>query len=158
MAQGGGFSVDHPGSGVRGELRLDVLQHRLGQHIACGGSAVAQDAVEQQVVRHPVANAQQGAGKPVCRRLARFKVPHKGSKGCKADRLADAPVLIERGIAQGAEAETATALPTYVFADATLFSRDDLLQTRDAVRASVIAHFDADVAASHFLGDCGCGA
>ena len=70
----------------------------------------------------------------------------------KLDALADAPVLIENGLSQAVEAEAAAALPVLGLRYATLFPVNDLAQPWGAVRHRVLAHFNADVAAAHFVG------
>ena len=51
--------------------------------------------------------------------------------------------------------EAAAALPIHGCGNATLLASNDLFQSRQAMRAGVLAHFDADVAAAHFVGHCG---
>jgi hypothetical protein len=64
-------------------------------------------------------------------------------------------VFIEYGGTQPIEAETAAAFPSHSFGNAALFAIDHFLQARGAMRHGMVAHFNADVAAAHFVGDGG---
>ncbi|OIQ86032.1 hypothetical protein GALL_321300 [mine drainage metagenome] len=103
-------------------------------------------------------DAQQGRIEGLRAGFAHFKMPDIGGHRGKAHRGVDVAVGVERGLAQGVEAETAATLPSHGFADAALLAVDDFLQARDAVGAGVLAHFDADPAAAHLVGHGGCGA
>jgi len=48
-------------------------------------------------------------------------------------------------------------LPVHGFRDSALLAFNNLVQAGRAVGAGVITHLDADVAATHFVGDCGGG-
>ena len=74
----------------------------------------------------------------------------------EADVLPDVAFLVEDGGAEPIEAEPSAALPAHRLRNPARFALDDLLQTRRAMGAGVLAHFDADVAASHFVRHGGC--
>ncbi len=135
-----------------------MLEDGLGQHIAACRPAVTQNAVVEQVVSRAVANAQQRRIEGLCARLAHFEMPDIGGERGKAHGGVDVAVGVEGSLTQGVEAEAATTFPAHGFADAAMLTVDDFLQARDAMRAGVVTHLNADPAAAHLVGHGGCGA
>ena len=87
-----------------------------------------------------------------------FLLPDKGGQRGKAHTGVNAAAGVEDGRAQRHVTKAAAALPADGGADAALFAVDDFLQARQAVRGGVLAHFDANPAPAHLVGDGGGGA
>ena len=76
----------------------------------------------------------------------------------KVDRWIDPPFGIEDWRTEPVEVEPAAALPTHCGRNPALFAIDHFAQARHAMGDGVVTHFDADIAAAHFVGDGRCGA
>ena len=85
-------------------------------------------------------------------------LPDEGGQRGKAHFGVDAAIGVKNRRAQPHEAKAAAALPVHGLADAALLAIQHLLQARQAVRGGVLAHFDADPAPAHLVGDGGRGA
>ena len=72
-------------------------------------------------------------------------------QGRKADAGGDVSGFVKDRIAKAIEAEAAAALPAHGPRNAALFALDDLAQARGAMRHGMVAHFNADIAAAHFM-------
>ena len=83
---------------------------------------------------------------------------HLASARSYQKQRVDAAIGVKNRRAQAHEAKAAAALPVHGLADAALLAIQHLLQARQAVRGGVFAHFDADPAPSHLVGDGGRGA
>lgn len=70
------------------------------------------------------------------------------------DVIVELTVSVEHRLAQFEEAKSAAARPVDGLGNAALLAVDDFLQTGLAMRLRVVAHFDTDVTAVHFVGHC----
>src|SRR5690606_28425573 len=89
-------------------------------------------------------------------RPVRLRKPDMRRQHREADVLPNVALLVEDGGAEPIEAEPAATLPAYSFRDAALLTLDDLVETWRAMGMGVLAHLDADVAATHLVRDGGC--
>ena len=60
-------------------------------------------------------------------------------------------LLVEHGRAEAVEPEAPAAVPHGGLGNAALFTVNDFLQARDAMRHGVLTHFNADIAAPHLV-------
>ena len=65
------------------------------------------------------------------------------------------PVFIKHGNAQTIESKSAAAFPSHGFGNASLFTFDHFAQAWGTMRHGMVAHFNADIAPSNFVGHCG---
>src|SRR6185312_9929499 len=151
----GAFAVNHLRAVVLGQAR----QHFHGQHVAARKRLVTQDAVVQQVIGRAVVDAQQRRlHRARAARAAGFREPDVRSQMFELDFGIDSALVIEHPGTELVEAEAAAAVPTDTFRNAALLAIDDFHETRLAMRARVLAHFDADPASAHLVRDGGGGA
>src|SRR5438309_1871047 len=87
--------------------------------------------------------------------LIRLCEPDVGGQRVERNGRVDPPAGVERGRAKPVVAVTAAALPRDCFADAALLAIDDLVEAWLAMRLGVVAHLNADPAASHLVGHSG---
>ena len=87
--------------------------------------------------------------------LAGLEMPDVSRQCGEAHRRIDAPVLVERRLAQRAKTDSTAALPVHRLADAALLTLDYLLQARNAMRAGMIAHLNTDITTTHLVSDSG---
>ena len=138
-------------------MRWEFGQNLARENVAAFGALVAENAVVEQIVGGVVVHAEKRRPfAKAAQRRAGFGEPDVGSEMVEADFGVDAALVVKDGIAELVEAKTAAAFPACGLGDAALLAVYDFFQSRGAVGHRVVAHFDADVAASHLVGD-GCG-
>ena len=87
-----------------------------------------------------------------------FEKPYMSGQWPEFYSCGNMAVFIEYGGTQPIEAETAAAFPSHGFGNAALLAIDHFLQARGTMRHGMVAHFNADIAAAHFVRDGGgCG-
>src|SRR3569623_1262492 len=145
------FAVNYLRPVMRQQI-IDRVQYRLRQHIAGSRSSVAQNAVVQQVIRRAFMNAQERRLEGLRGRLPSLEMPDIAGQRCEFHLRFEGAVGLKHRCAQSVETEAAAALPVARFRDAALLGGYDFLQAWNAMGLRMLAHFDADVAAVHFVG------
>lgn len=131
--------------------RQQLGQHGSGQDIAAFWTAVAENAVVEQVIGFARMFAEKGQVERSAGRLPGLEVPEIGGQRGEAHRRVDAAIGEKHRLVQRVVAKSAAPLPVDRLGNATLFAGNDLFQARDAVSFGVFTHFHADPAPAHFV-------
>src|SRR5690606_34836108 len=126
--------------------------------IAARHALVAKDAIVEQRKAGAVMLSQKWGIRLASKRQACFGEPDVRGQRSEGNAGIDRTVAVEHGLAKAVEGEVAAALPSHSLTDAALFTVDHLAQARRAMGQGMVAHFDADPAPPHLVGDGCCGA
>ena len=104
------------------------------------------------IIGGAVMDAQQRGVRRSGKGNARFDEPDMGGQGRETDTGGNVARLVKHRVAQTIEPEAAPAFPAHGFGNPALLALNDFAQARGAMGDGVLAHFDADIAAAHFVG------